>query len=364
MFLFSPCQVGAEAVFKKEVKRLFPDWRAAFARPGFVSFKVETGTNKEAGANKESGAIALDSLLEQSVFARTAACSLGKIETESKERLVEETWKIITEHHLFINRVHVFRRDPSAPGERDFEPGLTPDLIERHHNIVQHSPTPRFLGVGAADPNQPGLSGETVLDLVETDPGKFMLGFHSVSEELPIHARYPGGVLPIALPTDAVSRAWLKFEEGLRWANIFIAKRTRCLDIGAAPGGGSQVLLSHGAEVIGIDPGAVDPAVLKHPNFKHVRSKVRETKWSTFQDVHWIIADMNVAPNYTLDVLEEIVKRKETHIQGLLFTLKLIEWSLADELSRYAERIRQLGFGNVRVKQLTFNRQEVMVAAR
>jgi ubiquinone/menaquinone biosynthesis C-methylase UbiE len=116
--------------------------------------------------------------------------------------------------------------------------------------------------------------------------------------------------------------------------------------------------------VLGVDPAAIDPVVLKHRNFTHIRERIHQTKRLLFQNVHWLIADMNVAPNYTLNVLEEFSARKEIPLQGMLFTLKLFQWALAEKLPEYKIRLQKLGFNEVRIKQLTFNRQEVMIAAR
>ena len=348
MFIFSTCQVGAEAVLKSEIARLFPDMRSAFARPGFVSFRAE---------------ILPENFAERSVFARTAAISLGKVETEQYDQHAREVWKIASEHHLYVNRIHVFGRDSLPTGEHDFEPHIQPELVELHRQIVKQSPTAKFLGTGVEVIAHPAQTGETVLDVVKVDPNLFFVGTHTITEASPIHARYSGGILPIALPTNVVSRAYFKFNEGILWSGIVLRNGDRCLDIGASPGGCSQYLLQQGVRVFGVDPGAIHPAVLTHPQFTHVRNRIRDTKRSLFRDVQWITADMNVAPNYTLDVLEEAVSKANGSVQGLLFTLKLIRPGLADTLPMLLDRIRTWGFPNVRMKQLTFNRQEVMVAA-
>ena len=323
--------------------------RPAFARPGFVSFKTELPPP--------------ENFVERSVFARTAAVSLGKIETDCRVKLVADVWKIAVEHHLFINRVHVFQRDPLPVGEHDFEPHILPELVDIHRQIVERSPQTKFLGIGADDILHPAQSGETVLNVVLVEPNLFMVGTHAIAETLPIHSRYAGGILPMTLPTDGVSRAYLKFQEGFLWSGIVLGSNDQCLDIGASPGGCSQFLLQQGVKVCGVDPGAMHPDVLNHPRFTHIRSRIKDTKRSLFRDVRWITADMNVAPNYTLEVLEEIVAKTDGTVRGLLFTLKLLRWELAEKLPMLLDRIRTWGFTNVRMKQLVFNRQEVMVAA-
>jgi 23S rRNA (cytidine2498-2'-O)-methyltransferase len=345
MFVFSTCQVGAESVFKREVAQTFPGMRSAFSRPGFVTFKSESLPLEDFG----------------SVFARTTATSLGKIETDSGHRLETDAWRIA--HHLFVNRVHVYQREPTLAGEHGFEPHIPTDLLELHRQIVGHAPKRKFLGTGAEDIFHPAQPDETVLDVVKVEPNLFMVGTHTVTHVSPIHAKYPGGILPVSLPEDAVSRAYLKFHEGILWSGIVMKKGDKCLDIGASPGGCSQFLLQQGVNVFGVDPGAIHPVVQSHPRFTHIRSRIKDTKRSLFQNVRWIVADMNVAPNYTLDVLEEVIAKTEGSVRGLLFTLKLIRWELADKLPMLLDRIRTWGFTHVRMKQLVFNRQEVMVAA-
>jgi len=357
MFIFSTCQVGAEAVFKKEIARLFPNMRSAFARPGFVSFKAEALP---------------DDFVERSVFARTAAVSLGKIEADQHDRLAAEVWRIAAEHHLFVNRIHVFQRDSLPTGEKDFEPHIPLDLIQLHRQIVEQSPKAKFLGTDAENIFYPAQSGETVLNIARIELNLFFVGMHTIAPHTitdgsPIHTRYSGGILPIALPTDVVSRAYRKFNEGFLWSGIVPGRGDRCLDIGASPGGCSQFLLcqlggEQGVRVFGVDPGEMHPALLTHPHFTHIRSRIKDVKRSVFRDVRWITADMNVAPNYTLDVLEEAVTKADGSVQGLLFTLKLLRWELADKLPMLLDRIRTWGFADIRMKQLVFNRQEVMVA--
>ena len=54
---------------------------------------------------------------------------------------------------------------------------------------------------------------------------------------------------------------------------------------------------------------------------------------------------------------------REVSIRGMLLTLKLFEWQLAEELPEYVERVRRWGYNVVQVRQLQHNRQEVCLAA-
>ena len=50
-----------------------------------------------------------------------------------------------------------------------------------------------------------------------------------------------------------------------------------------------------------------------------------EIKKPRLRGVKWLTADLNVAPDYTLDTVEEIVINQHVRIAGLLLTIKLPE---------------------------------------
>ncbi|MCD4726306.1 MAG: SAM-dependent methyltransferase, partial [Pirellulales bacterium] len=167
----------------------------------------------------------------------------------------------------------------------------------------------------------------------------------------------------LKLPPEAVSRAWLKMEEALRWSQLPIPRGARVAEIGSAPGGASQALLARGLWVTGIDPAEMDPVVLNHPRFTHILRRSTQVRKREFQKIRWLTADMTVTPQYTLDAIEAIVAHPRVSIRGLLLTLKLTCWDLAEQLPDHLDRIRSWGFNVVLARQLLHNRREVCVAA-
>ncbi len=107
----------------------------------------------------------------------------------------------------------------------------------------------------------------------------------------------------------------------------------------------------------------MDPRVLANPNFLHIKKRGADVRRREFRKVRWLTADINIAPTYTLDTVEAIVTHADVHVQGMLLTLKLLDWSLAAEIPAYLERVRSWGFANVAARQLHHNRQEICVAA-
>ena len=335
---------------KKELAKRRPNYRLSYSRGGFVTFKLPENESLEKRLAINTGSLRL-------VFARSCVHSLGSVlkkdalapDGSFDARLAaERVWRLAQTEFgpdsqsareaqragrtpEKIARIHVFERDRFNVGVRGFEPGLTPAAYAVHRAVYE-----------AAQEDE------------------WRVGMHRVSD---VHSRYPGGLFPLELPTDAASRAFLKFEEGLRWADFPIGVGSRCVDVGSAPGGGSQALLARGAEVLGVDPAEMDPRVLANPNFTHLRGKVSQLKRKLFRKSRWFITDMNVAPKYTLDALEELVARDDIAARGLLFTLKFFEWNLADNIPEYISRIKSWGFNHVKARQLQFNRQEIMIAA-
>ncbi len=123
------------------------------------------------------------------------------------------------------------------------------------------------------------------------------------------------------------------------------------------------MLLNRGATVIGVDPADMDERVLAHPRFTHIKKRGSDVRRREFRKVRWLTADINIAPNYTLDTVEAIVTHSEVHVQGVLLTLKLLDWSLTGEIPVYLDRVRSWGFANVAARQLHHNRQEICVTA-
>jgi 23S rRNA (cytidine2498-2'-O)-methyltransferase len=199
-----------------------------------------------------------------------------------------------------------------------------------------------------------------VLDCILVEPDEWWFGFHHIRS---IPSRWPGGIFHLPEPPDdMVSRAYVKMREALAWSRLPVKRGETVAEIGSAPGGASQALLSRGLKVIGIDPATMDERVLKHPKLTHIQKRGHEVRRREFRGVRWLMADINVAPQYTLDTVEGIVTHPAVKIEGLLLTLKLLEWKLTDEVPGYLDRVRSWGYGHVAARQLSHNRQEICLS--
>jgi len=345
-FMFATCQVGAETALKEEVARKHPLLRVAFSRPGLLTFKLP-----------EDHKLRLDFALN-ATFARSHGFSLGTVKGDSDDALAAAVWETVGESTF--HQLHCWPRDTFAPGDHDFEPHVSEDALAARDAIVRAMPGDQLPEEARSDAKQVAQREQLVLDCILVEGDTWLVGVHQTTG---LATRYAGGMVDVSLPEGAISRAYLKMEEGLRWARMPLAKGDKCVDLGCAPGGASQALLKHGAHVMGVDPADVDPRLLEHPNFQHVKKRAVDLRRREFVGIRWLFADMIVAPQYTLDTVEAIVSNQDVHIGGMLLTLKLLDWKLAAELPAYLDRIRGWGYRVVNARQLRYNRQEVCVAA-
>jgi len=186
------------------------------------------------------------------VFARAYGFSLGKIEGSQPTSLCVRLGNL---QRPDIQRIHVWEKDRFAPGHHGYEPGITAAAVETHELLLKQCPSARSLARYAGDPCRPARPGELILDCILLSPNQWWIGYHRARS---IPSCHPGGMMALEMPPEAVSRAWLKMEEALRWSQLPIPGGTYCRDRQCA-GRASQALLARGLIVTGIDPAEMAP---------------------------------------------------------------------------------------------------------
>ena len=112
--------------------------------------------------------------------------------------------------------------------------------------------------------------------------------------------------------------------------------------------------------MIAIDPAELEPSIAADENLKYIRARGKEVKKRELRNVRWLFVDLNAAPKYTLDTVEEIVTNQHvTKVMGLVLTLKIPEGKLFDEIPTWIQRVKSFGFQYARTRQLAFNRREI-----
>lgn len=199
--------------------------------------------------------------------------------------------------------------------------------------------------------------GHKVRLVMKISQEEYWLGEYELREH---HLQTPGEVTFLN-DVDCPSRAYYKIAEATESLNLDFSKGVRVLELGSAPGGASQFLLEQGCEVIGVDPAQMDPKVLKHPQFRHIKKPFESLGPDAFKEqVHWIVSDINLPPTV---VVKEVL-RLNTFLKprGLLLTLKINQEKHLSYLDKTLKLIESLGF-NAEVKYLPSHRKEIVMKA-
>jgi 23S rRNA (cytidine2498-2'-O)-methyltransferase len=317
-FTFATCLPGLEPMLKLDVARARPALRFAYSRPGLITFKSER-------------AITADDV-PATALARVWGRSIGPARSPDDAA-----------HQLRMmgaDRIHVFAREPDEPVD-----------LTSWQNATSAS-------------NDAAQSGELVADVIVSavagEPA--WLGLHRADAN---HARWPGGLVPASVPDDAPSRAYAKIEEAIAWAELDVGADQVALEIGCAPGGAMLALARRGLEVWGVDTADVAPIALAEPRVHHLAIKVGALRWEELPPrVDWLLVDVNLAPQVALHEVARLMPKLKGSLRGAVITLKLNDDAIVAELPKLVDRVRSLGFADVRLRHLPSNRREICCVAR
>jgi 23S rRNA (cytidine2498-2'-O)-methyltransferase len=97
---------------------------------------------------------------------------------------------------------------------------------------------------------------------------KCYLGISTAEENL---SAWPGGARHFAQTKEQISRAEFKLLEALEVFGIALPEGGQALDLGAAPGGWTRLLLDAGLSVVAVDPAHLDPRLARRKQLEHFR---------------------------------------------------------------------------------------------
>ncbi|MFO0559748.1 MAG: 23S rRNA (cytidine(2498)-2'-O)-methyltransferase RlmM [Polyangiales bacterium] len=181
----------------------------------------------------------------------------------------------------------------------------------------------------------------------------------SVTSAVEAHSLHAGGRARMRVDSEAPSRAAMKLEEALDWFGAAPSRGDQCVDLGAAPGGWTHVLLQRGAHVLAVDPGAMAPALAKNKNLEHIRGSAFEIEPES--PVDWLFCDMVWRPLEVAAMLAKWARRGWASM--LVANIKLPMKQKAEFVKRILEILRDGGWHRVRARQLYHDREEVTVCA-
>jgi 23S rRNA (cytidine2498-2'-O)-methyltransferase len=177
---------------------------------------------------------------------------------------------------------------------------------------------------------------------------------------------WPGGARHFAQTSEQISRSEFKLLEALEVFGVTLPSKGWALDLGAAPGGWTRLLLEAGMSVVAVDPAKLDSGLAGHPRLEHYRGFARmylEESIKRGRKFDVITNDMRMDAREAGRLLVEASACLRTD-SFIISVLKLPHATLEiDPLKNLKEALRLLNkhFGIVEARQLFHNRQEVTV---
>jgi 23S rRNA (cytidine2498-2'-O)-methyltransferase len=169
----------------------------------------------------------------------------------------------------------------------------------------------------------------------------------------------PGGRTRAGKPGDAPSRAARKLSEAFEWIGRGPEPGDSCVDLGAAPGGWTAVLLARRARVLAVDPARLAPELMKKKGLVHVQASAFD--FEPEDSVDWLLCDMAWRP---LEVAELLAKWGRRHwATALVANIKLPMKQRALFVRKVVEVVRGGSWQDVRARQLYHDREEITLAA-
>jgi 23S rRNA (cytidine2498-2'-O)-methyltransferase len=200
------------------------------------------------------------------------------------------------------------------------------------------------------------VTGGRLVQLCLADERRALVGATDFADAL---SPWPGGRARMRVSGERPSRAARKLEEALAWLGVAPVAGEECVDLGAAPGGWSWVLLQRGARVVAVDPARLQPDLLSRRGLAH--RQVSAFTYAPDEPMDWLFCDMAWRPLEVAALLAKWGRRRWARM--LVANLKLPMKRKAEMVARLRDVVAGGGWQRVRTRQLYHDRDECTLVA-
>lgn len=167
---------------------------------------------------------------------------------------------------------------------------------------------------------------------------------------------FPAGFVAVPIDKRPPSTAYRKLLEAQLRFGCRIGEAKRCVELGAAPGGWTHVLLDQGAVVTAIDRVPLRQDLMVHPRLTFRSADAFE--FVPAQPVDWLLSDVIAAPERSIELIRSWVA--EGWCRAFLVTVKFKgrgAYGLLEELKEWLRHHTR----RFLLRQLVVNKNEVTV---
>lgn len=169
---------------------------------------------------------------------------------------------------------------------------------------------------------------------------------------------WPGGAIRFRKEDDQVSRAKFKLLEAEYVFGIDLTRYRKALDIGAAPGGWTSLLLERGAEVTAVDPADLHPSLLRHPRLTYLKRNAGDVAFKP-EAYDLLVCDMSWSPRQMTKLIVPLLSALMPGGAAII-TLKLMHGKPFQTV-KDTVRAMQPALELRKAKQLFHNRDELTI---
>jgi 23S rRNA (cytidine2498-2'-O)-methyltransferase len=228
-----------------------------------------------------------------------------------------------------------------------------------HYDFNRHEAWQRAAQLLTDRGFQVARAGNPVAVSVCYTPKTAVVGVNRVADSL---SSWPGGEIRLSRSSEQVSRAEFKLEELFKTYEFPADLGEYALDYGAAPGGWTRILASRGFHTTAVDPGDLDPRVLKLRGVVHERTTAGNFLRHCRDRFDLIVNDMKMSPTRSSRLMVDSLQLLEAGGFAVT-TLKTGDRGVLPQIEQSFAILRE-GYDIEFARQLRHNRNEVTVVLR
>jgi len=168
---------------------------------------------------------------------------------------------------------------------------------------------------------------------------------------------WSGGAVRFRREEGQLSRAKFKLLEAEREFGLDLSAYRSAVDIGAAPGGWTSLLLERGLKVTAIDPAKLHPSLLKSPNLTYIRKNASEVKFKE-NEFDLLVCDMSWSPKLMVQLVTGLLHGLSPGGTAIV-TIKLMHKKPMALIKEVIASFENSRLQVQRAKQLFHNREEI-----